>query len=192
MVPTLPPGQPDGRLCFAVGGPQDLLGCFTHLTVDAARIDPSGSLPLDAAGQPIGGTIRLGDVDTVPTWHVYVDKPQVGGHWVVRAFATFATTSGTAQSVTFYLVDTLEPGASAPSPTAPPSSLASLPLPAGTRFVDRDETNSGPGGPLPVFDGQSDPGQQYDLGELPPRPTYQVAIALPTQPAGVLVDRPPL
>src|SRR6185436_11312335 len=103
-VPTLPPGRPDGRLSFSVGGPENLLGCFTHLTVDAARIDPSGSIPLDAAGQPTGGTIRLGDVDTEPTGHVLVDLPQGGGHWVVRAFATFATTSGTAQSVTFYLV----------------------------------------------------------------------------------------
>jgi hypothetical protein len=176
-VPPLPPGRPDGRLSFVVAGAEDLMGCLTHLTVDAARIDPSGSLPLDAAGQPTGGTIRLGDVATVPAGHVMVDKPQVGGHWVVRAFATFATTSGTAQSVTFYLVDTLEPGASAPTPTPPPSRLASLPRPTGTRFVDRDDTNSGQGGPLPVIGGQSDFGQMYDLGELPQRPTYTVTSA---------------
>jgi hypothetical protein len=74
-------------------------------------------------------------------------------------------------------VDTLEPGASAPVPTATPSGLASLPTPAGTRFVDRDDTNSGPGGPIPEVDGQSDPGQFYDLGELPHRPTYQLVTA---------------
>ena len=45
VVPTLPPGQPDGRLQIRGAGRKSI-GCFTHLTVDAARIDPSGSLPL--------------------------------------------------------------------------------------------------------------------------------------------------
>ena len=141
------PARPGNRLRFAIGGSQ--YACVTHLTVDAARLDPSGALPLDPSGQPAGGSSRLADLGEVGNRQLLVDTPPGPGRWVVRAFATFATTSGTAQSVSFFLVDTLEPGASAPTPTAPPSGLASLPPPAGTRFVDRDDTNSGPGGPIP-------------------------------------------
>ena len=171
---SLLPARPSNRLRFVIGGPY---ACVTRLTVDAARLDPSGALPLDPSGQPAGGSSRLADLGEVGNHQLLVDLPSGPGRWVLRAFATFATTSGTAQSVSFFLVDTLEPGASAPTPTAPPSGLASLPPPAGTRFVDRDDTTSGPGGPIPEVDGQSDPGQFYDLGELPHRPTYQLVTA---------------
>jgi hypothetical protein len=171
---SLVPARPNARLRFAIGGPY---ACVTRLTVDATRLDPSGALPLDATGQPTGGSSRLADLGQVGNRQLLVDIPPGPGRWVVRAFATFATTSGTAQSVSFFLVDTLAPGASAPVPTASPSSLADLPPPAGTVFVDRDATNSGPGGPIPIFDNQPDPGQMYDLGELPQRPTYTLATA---------------
>ncbi len=159
------------------GRPEIRYGCVTHLTrrrrPGSIRPGRSRSTP---AGQPTGGSSRLADLDTVREPAGVVDTPP-GRRSLGRPGLR-------------HLRDDLRHGperellprgyararASAPSPTAAPSSLASLPSPTGTIFVDRDDTNSGPSGPLPEFDGQPDPGQMYDLGELPQRPTYTVTM----------------